>query len=1532
MKPLRVGKKSLVKISFILFLIVFSVSFLVLLSFQKEEVKAQVEEDSMTEILNPNTERTCVGNRCVVEIGSAKYILNKTGEYEPFDKVVKMVWQSFTNTFNISKEDEWWVNIEPFVIYNGNYKTIEDIKNAFPDVNLKDYVSFTQAHKYKFALNYSDVPDALLENVDYLGFKLLNSKGLTWDDVKKESGHRISIKGDVFINYRDLIESTFTLDFVNKTYLLIGNISMNAENGVVYLDPTVELETPIDDAHLDEGNPDDNAGTSIYLYVVKTLGLYRTMINFDISTIPNGSIINSARLDLNYSYVPGAGKTGLNVSHITNSSPLWSEDDTTWNNHNDAYSMDTITHNLSRAENTGDWQNFTVTDIVQAWINESIPRAGFMVTLENEAATADIYHRFSSKDDDIAPAPRLVVDYALPSGENYTSIKLRLNDTEANQTLTYGQVSNISATINVTGLNVELYMNDTLINNDTTTSENITDINWFKNATYNITAYYPGNATYNSSNITLWVFVEKGGSASNLHLALNDTEGDATQLYPEVVNATGWSVITANVIHYSIYRNDTNVTTLGGSENPASEEILLGNATYNYTYWTPGNENYTAGQIERLYRVEKGAVQVNISLNGTINDLTQEYPKAVNITAWKNSTIGQYNISLYRNDSIISSSTSSDSVYEGILLGNATYNVSLVFNGSANYTDDSIVNRWYRVEKKDADVQLNPENQTITYETQVNQNCTIKATLVSCSIYRNVSTLPESNNTDITLGVGDWIYVANLSDSVNYSNWQMYSEVTVNAKSVTVKLALNDTEDDVTQSYPEAVNATGWNTSTFHSDSYYNMTLWRNDTIKSSTITGVSVNEEILLGNATYNYTITLNSTNYTATKVERWYRVEKGSPVNYLKLALNDTEGDVTQQYPEVVNSTAWSTINSTITDNVVMYTLWRNSTNITTLGGTQDPISEEILLGNATYNYTYSVEEYGNFTDGQLGRLYRVEKGFVQLNLSLNDTDGDITQQYPEAINATTWKNSTTDSQFNISLYRNDTIVSSSTSLDSLSENILLGNSTYNYTAFFNGSINYTDTSTVRFYRVERADVSLNLALNGTEADRAYTYPEDVNASGWRNSTFNNEGNISLWRNDTIISSLETSDILIVSENIKLTNSTHNYTLTFTAGNYSNNSIVNRYVRINKGSTLAYLYINGSRSDMSFFVDEVANFTVTLDVSGKYLNISTNISDWVEPVDATTDSVFENITTFTLDGFFNITGYFEGDENYTSSKEEWTAMVGRKIAGIGAYVYFLEIEEFPIRDVTVILKNTTHAWTGGTSDDGKIFFNVSLGIREGNYTLELEPDTVPDFLTGEFTKNVVWYEGTSVTIPFELEKLDAFVNVFVYYYSPTGRIPKMDQEVTFVSEEKEAIGVTDNYGLTTFKIKSDKSEEEFRLRLNVSEEFHKVKEFKGKWYSGKEVTVAIELKRIEIPWWLHPTVYYFFSGMTPENISKFFLSNPLYIVLIGVIIISSPIVYMIIREQLRMRNIELKLPKLWWFRKRFHKMRPRKKSKIEK
>ncbi len=108
-----------------------------------------------------------------------------------------------------------------------------------------------------------------------------------------------------------------------------------------------------------------------------------------------------------------------------------------------------------------------------------------------------------------------------------------------------------------------------------------------------------------------------------------------------------------------------------------------------------------------------------------------------------------------------------------------------------------------------------------------------------------------------------------------------------------------------------------------------------------------------------------------------------------------------------------------------------------------------------------------------------------------------------------------------------------------------------------------------------------------------------------------------------------------------------TYNYTWfgIDAAGNQNSSDTVGYTISI--APALARLFLNGTEGNRNYNLNDMANFTVALNITGTaYLNA--NITGWVLQSGATPLS---NYTRLQSEGTFNITGYFPGNENYSSS-----------------------------------------------------------------------------------------------------------------------------------------------------------------------------------------------------------------------------------------------------------------------------------------
>jgi hypothetical protein len=240
---------------------------------------------------------------------------------------------------------------------------------------------------------------------------------------------------------------------------------------------------------------------------------------------------------------------------------------------------------------------------------------------------------------------------------------------------------------------IEHNFTGTLANYTVTTNESSVyyyNYNDLKTADYvyrwiaNDTVVPIGDSNKNATSQATFIVNKNTSTSTYLHLKLNGTaDVNANYTYPDAVNATAYTDIETEgaVI---LYRNDSDVLA-------TEENIRLANATYNYTVYYAATANYSAAQVEYLVRVNKGTVTLNLALNGTEGNKSYVYPEDVNATGWKSATIGsEFNLSLYRDGNIVATTLTANSRSEQIRLANATYNYTLVFNGSVNYTDTAL--------------------------------------------------------------------------------------------------------------------------------------------------------------------------------------------------------------------------------------------------------------------------------------------------------------------------------------------------------------------------------------------------------------------------------------------------------------------------------------------------------------------------------------------------------------------------------------------------------------------------------------------------------------------------------------------------------------------------------------------------------------------------------------------------------------------------------------------------------------------------
>lgn len=211
-----------------------------------------------------------------------------------------------------------------------------------------------------------------------------------------------------------------------------------------------------------------------------------------------------------------------------------------------------------------------------------------------------------------------------------------------------------------------------------------------------------------------------------------------------------------------------------------------------------------------------------------------------------------------------------------------------------------------------------------------------------------------------------------------------------------------------------------------------------------------------------------------------------------------------------------------------------------------------------------------------------------------------------------------------------------------------------TFYWKSYANDTSNNWNSSNVVVFTINKATPLIHLALNGTEADRSYTYPEAVNATGWVEQGDASATEV-LYRNNTQVATGSPA-----TEIATLPAGYWNYTYVYQESQNYTSASITRFAQVNKGPTQTYLYINGSRANIVVGQGDTLNFTVVTNVSGRNVELWTNYSDGVyKRWDGPSLEPLTNLTTLDTIGTWEFTGNFSGDENYTASYESWIVEV---------------------------------------------------------------------------------------------------------------------------------------------------------------------------------------------------------------------------------------------------------------------------------
>jgi len=207
--------------------------------------------------------------------------------------------------------------------------------------------------------------------------------------------------------------TTYTITATNNIGTVTDSVTLTvseAEEEHLVLQPTNGKEADVIDAY-----PDDNYGDFEEFWVgywTDTSRLFRTYIQFDLSSIPAGAVITDASLELYLDEAEGSGSMEIELQKVNSS---WQEDSITWNIQ-PAFSSKVESSSYVGSTDSNDWKVWgNLEQLVQGWNDGSIANYGMFLKAANESSVS-VVAKFISSDSNKSNNyyPKLVVDYYLP--------------------------------------------------------------------------------------------------------------------------------------------------------------------------------------------------------------------------------------------------------------------------------------------------------------------------------------------------------------------------------------------------------------------------------------------------------------------------------------------------------------------------------------------------------------------------------------------------------------------------------------------------------------------------------------------------------------------------------------------------------------------------------------------------------------------------------------------------------------------------------------------------------------------------------------------------------------------------------------------------------------------------------------------------------------------------------------------------------------------------------------------------------------
>jgi hypothetical protein len=707
-----------------------------------------------------------------------------------------------------------------------------------------------------------------------------------------------------------------------------------------------------------------------------------------------------------------------------------------------------------------------------------------------------------------------------------SSVYMYLNNTRADTEIQNGSVLlDINATL-ITGEGIiTVYMDNVIYNSGSSPLYNQTNFTDAE-AYHNFTVYYEPTQNYTASYETFWLNVTQPPDLEYPQFsAYTNSPDNNTEYSPNTIYEFNVTVTSTNGT-VGIEFNGTNYTSPDNVSNVFNVTFSgLSAGIYGYYWWTNGNgtdANFNSSEVQSYTIAQNSSLVLGISgttpiTYGTITDVAGS-----NCPSELTCSLDKANI-----------------VYSA---GTETFNYSTV--GNDNYTASSITKDITINQAVPSGALASSGGWTINYGDGTNMTHTETNTGdgdVTYNIY--IDNVLINEGTILNLSVGTYSLILNTTGGINW---------TANASMDTQTLTVNQIKGEVSltfdvaspQNYGTAITPT------------CSVITGETTTVLQVNGTTITSGSPITLGAGTWNFNCSIaETTNYSSNETSQDYTINPIASSVYLY--LDNTRADST-----IDNGTAID-INATInTGDVSAITLYFDNA-IYNQGSSPLYNNTNFTDAEAYHNFTVVYEDTQNYTRSYETWFLNVTQApdleypqFSNYVVSPNNNTAYVLGAQYDFNVTISQTNSTAGIEFNGTNYSisNDT----ATNFNIAILDLAVGDYTYYYWAYGNGTNGNFNYSPTQDYSVSKATPIINLYLNHSESNLSINEGDmgEINGTetlGEAGITLYQDGNIINQGNSPLYNNTNFTDVGFF-----------NITLCYDATDNYTSSCVERYLNV--------------------------------------------------------------------------------------------------------------------------------------------------------------------------------------------------------------------------------------------------------------------------------------------------------------------------------------------------------------------------------